>query len=272
MLRICLIAFAIFSIASFSGVAAGNDKNPSTTDVADYTDYILEQWAGGIRVRVSLNGQLLLKGDCDCPMWLLSGEVLLIPSGDSKHVIDDRLFDSATIESCSILYGDESKPLVLVPVMEPADSTQFPMFKRRLFHLPTQYFESWGSQASISFSIVSDTDNASPSVQIAEISGTVHPFGRSEKAMWGYAPGVAIPIDPFRSSCYISYSLAKAGQVVLTIHDPKSGAIIDTLVNAWQDKGDHKARWCAEGLTTGIYWYCVAHNGKEDRKKILLMK
>jgi hypothetical protein len=81
--------------------------------------------------------------------------------------------------------------------------------------------------------------------------------------------------NPFNPSTQISYKLADAGAVTLTIYN-SVGQHVATLVNEQQQAGEHSITWRAGNLSSGIYFYQIDVNAGEkqfsQRRKMLLIK
>jgi hypothetical protein len=77
--------------------------------------------------------------------------------------------------------------------------------------------------------------------------------------------------NPFNPTTNISYSLAKASQVTLTVYN-LVGAQVATLVNEVQPAGQHVATFDASNLTSGVYFYTLSADGQTLTNKMMLMK
>ena len=79
--------------------------------------------------------------------------------------------------------------------------------------------------------------------------------------------------NPFNPETTISYKLPKAGNVVLKIYD-LLGREIKTLVNEFQEAGNHKTIWNMRHLSfsSGVYFYVLRSGGFIASKKMILLK
>ena len=77
--------------------------------------------------------------------------------------------------------------------------------------------------------------------------------------------------NPFNSSTIIKYKIAESNHVTLKIYDIL-GKEIKTLVNSYQNLGQHQVHWSAEGLPSGNYFYQIKSGGFSESKKIILQK
>ena len=77
--------------------------------------------------------------------------------------------------------------------------------------------------------------------------------------------------NPFNPSTTISYSLAENSFVKISISDI-TGREINSLVNKYQEKGNHSLVFNSEGLASGIYFYKISANGFTDMKKMILIR
>jgi len=77
--------------------------------------------------------------------------------------------------------------------------------------------------------------------------------------------------NPFNNSTVISYQLANAGLVKLSVYNAK-GEIIQNLVNTSQSAGTHNIQFNANGLNSGVYFYRLESAGKSMIGKMLMVK
>ena len=77
--------------------------------------------------------------------------------------------------------------------------------------------------------------------------------------------------NPFNPITNISFDLARAGMVELTVYD-SNGRYIATLLNGYQNAGRYTLPWDASGLASGVYYYQLKGTDFKLVKKGLLMK
>lgn len=77
--------------------------------------------------------------------------------------------------------------------------------------------------------------------------------------------------NPFNPSTTISYSIPKAGNVVLKIYNVL-GQEVTTLINQFQSAGNYKISFDASSLTSGIYFYSISSENFTQVKKMVLVK
>jgi len=77
--------------------------------------------------------------------------------------------------------------------------------------------------------------------------------------------------NPFNPSTEINYSLAKSGNVTLTIYN-LLGSEIATLVNGFMEAGKHSVKFTANDITSGIYFYTIKSENFTSTRKMILMK
>ncbi len=77
--------------------------------------------------------------------------------------------------------------------------------------------------------------------------------------------------NPFRQSTTISYSIARTGQVNLTVFD-HSGRQVALLVNEKQTAGDHKVDWTTSDMPAGVYLYVLNLDGSELIRKAIHLR
>jgi hypothetical protein len=77
--------------------------------------------------------------------------------------------------------------------------------------------------------------------------------------------------NPFNPSTAISYQLAIASPVKLTVYD-LLGRLVATLDEGLRQPGSHVVRWDASELTSGIYFYQLSTPGKTQTRKAVFLK
>jgi len=77
--------------------------------------------------------------------------------------------------------------------------------------------------------------------------------------------------NPFNASTRIGYSLAEAGNVNLKVYDI-SGRLVATLVEGYQDAGEHVATWNASDISSGVYFYKLTTSLHSEVKRMNLLK
>ena len=77
--------------------------------------------------------------------------------------------------------------------------------------------------------------------------------------------------NPFNPSTTIKYQIVKAGAVSIKIYDIL-GREVKTLLNEFQQSGNHEIQFNAADLASGIYFYQLKSNGFVSTKKMILLK
>jgi hypothetical protein len=77
--------------------------------------------------------------------------------------------------------------------------------------------------------------------------------------------------NPFNPSTTIEYNLKRPGYVVLKIY-AINGKEIDTLIDKYLRAGEHKIKWRAKGLASGIYFYRIQVGKFSQTRKFILLK
>ncbi len=82
--------------------------------------------------------------------------------------------------------------------------------------------------------------------------------------------------NPFNPETTISFNVAKPGPVELSIYNIK-GQRVKTLINKTLETGKHQISWKGvnesnKSVSSGVYFYKLKLNGKEQIRKMLLMK
>ncbi len=77
--------------------------------------------------------------------------------------------------------------------------------------------------------------------------------------------------NPFNCSTVISYELKQPTAIRLDIYD-LLGRRIETLVNEYQQAGQHRITWDATGVNSGVYFYKMQTNEYTEMNKMILLK
>ncbi|MFH0919843.1 MAG: T9SS type A sorting domain-containing protein [Fibrobacterota bacterium] len=77
--------------------------------------------------------------------------------------------------------------------------------------------------------------------------------------------------NPFRQSTVFNYGLPTSGNVSITIYD-RCGRLVTSLVQGQQEAGQHKVRWNAHGMATGVYFVKIKANGLSVVNKTLIVR
>ncbi len=77
--------------------------------------------------------------------------------------------------------------------------------------------------------------------------------------------------NPFNPATQISYSLAKEGQVKLSVYN-SGGQLVKLLVDGMMTAGNHKVSFNADDLNSGIYFYTLQSGNTKLSRKMLLIK
>ena len=77
--------------------------------------------------------------------------------------------------------------------------------------------------------------------------------------------------NPFNPSTTISYQLPNANRVKLSVYD-MLGREIQTLVNEYQNAGQHTVRFDAQQLPSGVYFYNINAGNFQATRKMLLIE
>jgi hypothetical protein len=77
--------------------------------------------------------------------------------------------------------------------------------------------------------------------------------------------------NPFNNETVIQYSIPKAGEVTVTVHNLR-GQLVEILIQTKQQPGLHAVRWNTKKLASGIYFYTIEAGGFIDQRKCLLLK
>jgi hypothetical protein len=77
--------------------------------------------------------------------------------------------------------------------------------------------------------------------------------------------------NPFNPSTTINYSLAKAGNVKLTVYNA-IGSKVTTIVNEYKPAGNYSVQFNGSNLASGIYLYRLESGNYSTAKKFILMK
>ncbi len=77
--------------------------------------------------------------------------------------------------------------------------------------------------------------------------------------------------NPFNSGTKISYYISYPGFVLLEIFSAL-GQLVRTIVNEYQNEGEHKVGFEDKSLPSGVYFYRLLFNNNSAAKKMILLK
>jgi hypothetical protein len=77
--------------------------------------------------------------------------------------------------------------------------------------------------------------------------------------------------NPFNPSTEIQFYIEKEGNVSLKIYN-SIGEEMKTLIDEFKKSGKHKARFTADNLPSGVYFYKLTVNNISESKKMILLK
>jgi hypothetical protein len=77
--------------------------------------------------------------------------------------------------------------------------------------------------------------------------------------------------NPFNPTTTINYSLAKQGNVKLSVYDI-TGSKVATIVNENKPAGNYAVKFNGGNLASGIYLYRLESEGYNASRKFILMK
>ncbi len=77
--------------------------------------------------------------------------------------------------------------------------------------------------------------------------------------------------NPFNPSTMISYALPKSAKVKIVVFN-MLGENVATLTNRFEEPGNYKVKWNAEGFSSGVYFYRLTAGNYTEIKKMLLLK
>jgi hypothetical protein len=95
-----------------------------------------------------------------------------------------------------------------------------------------------------------------------------------EMNLGGIAPLASLKVsgpNPFNPTTAISYYLPEAGNVRLQVFDA-SGRNVATLVDGWQNAGDHRVDFVAPRLSSGIYFVRFVSSTEILTTKLVLLR
>jgi hypothetical protein len=125
---------------------------------------------------------------------------------------------------------------------------------------PINNDNSYQSPANWTFTWIGDTNRVAATAIDDERNLTVSSFSLGQNYP-----------NPFNPSTTIEYSLAKASQVNIAVYNT-AGQKVVTLVNTKQNAGAHMAKFNAQNLSSGVYFYQIKAGDFVQTKKMLLVK
>ncbi|RPJ43689.1 MAG: hypothetical protein EHM19_08195, partial [Candidatus Latescibacterota bacterium] len=82
--------------------------------------------------------------------------------------------------------------------------------------------------------------------------------------------------NPFNAFTRISYSIPRAGRVVIAVHDI-GGALVKTILDENRPEGAGEATWDGTDsggrrAASGLYLYRLRHEGREETRRMALVR
>lgn len=77
--------------------------------------------------------------------------------------------------------------------------------------------------------------------------------------------------NPFNATTAISYTLAEAGDVKLTIYN-LGGQLIEALAEGHQEVGEYRVIWEASDYSSGIYFYRLTVGDFAETRRMVVVK
>ena len=77
--------------------------------------------------------------------------------------------------------------------------------------------------------------------------------------------------NPINTEGRIDFRIPGPGHVNLSVYN-LSGQLVQTLVNAELDQGDHSVVWNVQGMPSGTYFLNLETNGSVKRQKVIIVK
>jgi hypothetical protein len=82
--------------------------------------------------------------------------------------------------------------------------------------------------------------------------------------------------NPFNPLTHIRFSIARAGRVVLRIHDI-AGRPVRTLVDGWREPQNYEVRWDGKddkgnAVSSGVYLFTLEGPGIEETRKLVILR
>ncbi len=123
-----------------------------------------------------------------------------------------------------------------------------------------------------SFFFVTATDFSGNEGKPAKVS-TLSDVGGTPKS---YVLSISAYPNPFNPATTIRYTIPSRGRVTVSIYDTR-GARVATIVDEEKPAGADTARWVgtndsARGVSSGVYFARIEHNGATRTKKLVLLK
>ena len=77
--------------------------------------------------------------------------------------------------------------------------------------------------------------------------------------------------NPFNDQTVISYNIPRAGYVELAVYNIL-GEKVTTLIDEFQEAGEHDHKWDSSKIATGIYFYHLKFDESSLKRKAILLK
>ena len=77
--------------------------------------------------------------------------------------------------------------------------------------------------------------------------------------------------NPFNPNTTIEYYLGESGMVTMSVYDV-NGRLIDSIVNTYQESGNHSIMWQPVNLSSGVYYINLVQGINVDKMKVMYIK
>lgn len=96
--------------------------------------------------------------------------------------------------------------------------------------------------------------------------------GTTVEAVPGGGASLAAHPNPFNPSVRLSFTLAAAGPVSLSVYDASGRRVATPIAGQWRSAGEHAIDWRADGLTSGVYLARLEARGLNLETKLTLLR
>ncbi|HPG39630.1 MAG TPA: T9SS type A sorting domain-containing protein [bacterium] len=192
------------------------------------------------------------------PVWAFHGEKdTTVPPAGSRDMVTalERAGRTAVFTHCQ--YGD-------------CDGMSDDELNAAIAHGASLLYTEWKGKDHVMWAESFDLPQLFPWVFAQNKSVPLAISNSNEKTIETFALAQNYP-NPFNPATTISYALEKAAQVKIDVINVL-GQQVAILINSTQAAGNHEQIFNASGLESGVYYYRITINGKEQARKMLLLK
>jgi len=163
-------------------------------------------------------------------------------------------------------------PIGLASFALPGTGSSYTQFSRDVSYFLVGTPDSCFIEALIVGVAPADSPHVGSTMLLDDLSmtGTATAVGQQTSSPRTFALDQNYP-NPFNPSTQISYTLPTAGHVRLTVYDIL-GRQVASILDEEEQAGNHRVRFTADGLSSGVYVYRLQSGAFVQQKRMMLLK